>query len=228
MEIQSGVQSDFNGQFKVMGFTHDCTISGAEAGSRTTTVNLYIGPFLPGAEEVLSGATTGFATGFNKVSGFEVTPVTDDMKEMLWGVYRYIRKNNGAIPPWNVTSKITWADMIGHDNTSAERYSELTPSIIQNCEAAAKQLQAIYDKYWSGYPLHISSGWRSTRNNKACSGAPQSKHLIGQAIDFSFYGKYNLNKAFKTMQKVWQGFILYEGTWIHADIRGFKGYANDV
>lgn len=228
MEIQSGVQSDFNGQFKVMGFTHDCTISGAEAGSRTTTVNLYIGPFLPGAEEVLSGATTGFATGFNKVSGFEVTPVTDDMKEMSWGVYRYIRKNNGAIPPWNVTSKITWADMIGHDNTSAERYSELTPSIIQNCEATAKQFQSIYDKHWQGYPLNVSSGWRSQRNNRACGGATNSRHLIGQAIDFSFYGKYSLKNAFKIMQKEWKGFILFEGTWIHADVKGFKGYANDV
>lgn len=72
MEIQSGVQSDFNGQFKVMGFTHDCTISGAEAGSRTTTVNLYIGPFLPGAEETMSG---GISSGFNKVSGYTIEKV---------------------------------------------------------------------------------------------------------------------------------------------------------
>lgn len=72
MEIQSGVQSDFNGQFKVMGFTHDCTISGAEAGTRTTTVNLYIGPFLPGAEETISGST---GSGFNKVNGYTVEKV---------------------------------------------------------------------------------------------------------------------------------------------------------
>lgn len=72
MEIQSGVQSDFNGQFKVMGFTHNCTISGAEAGSRTTTVNLYIGPFLPGAEEFLSGKTE---SNFNKVQGYEISSV---------------------------------------------------------------------------------------------------------------------------------------------------------
>ena len=227
-EIQSGVQPSFNGQYKVMGFTHDCTISGAQAGTRTTNVNLFIGPFLPGAEPSLKGNETGYASGFNKVKNFEVTPVTDTMKEMSWGVYRYIRNNNGKIPPWKVTPNISWREMLGNDNTDAERYAELTPKIIQNCEAAATQLQSIYDKHWKGYPLHISSGWRSQRNNANCGGKPNSKHLIGQAIDFSFYRKYDLNKAYKIMQKEWQGFILFEGSWIHADIRGFKGYANDV
>lgn len=229
LEIKSGVQPIFNGQYKVMGFTHDCLISGSQAGSRTTTVNLYIGPFLPGADQVLAGTATGGAAptgGFNKVKGFEVTPVTDDMKEMSWGVYRYIKNNNGKIPPWRVTANISWAAMIGHDNTDAERYSELTPQILQNCQATARQLQSVYNKYWKGATLIVSSGWRSNRNNRACGGAPNSRHLIGQAIDFNL-GQSRLRNDYAIMQRVWQGFILYEGTWIHADIRGFKGYAND-
>ena len=72
LEIQSGVQSDFNGQYKVMGLTHDCTISGAQAGTRTTTVNLYIGPFLPGAELSLSEEKTN---NFNKIKGEEISTV---------------------------------------------------------------------------------------------------------------------------------------------------------
>lgn len=72
LEIQSGVQSDFNGQYKVMGFSHDCMISGSQAGSRTTTVNLFIGPFLPGAELSLAEEKTN---NFNKVKGEEISTV---------------------------------------------------------------------------------------------------------------------------------------------------------
>lgn len=72
LEIKSGVQDVFNGQYKVMGFTHNCLISGSQAGQRTTTVNLYIGPFLPGAELSL---TDGTNNNFNKVKGEEISTV---------------------------------------------------------------------------------------------------------------------------------------------------------
>lgn len=73
LEIKSAVAPGFNGQFKVVGFTHNCTISGAQAGTRITTVNLYLGPYLPGAQEIISGQTQN---NFNKVKGYEVEPVT--------------------------------------------------------------------------------------------------------------------------------------------------------
>lgn len=72
LEIKSGVSPNFNGQFKVMGFTHNCLISGSQAGQRITTVNLYIGPFLPGAELTLSDGTNN---NFNKVKGEEISTV---------------------------------------------------------------------------------------------------------------------------------------------------------
>ena len=34
-------------QFKVIGFTHDCLMSETQSGNRTTTVDLWIGVFLP-------------------------------------------------------------------------------------------------------------------------------------------------------------------------------------
>ena len=79
-----------SGQYKVMGFTHDCTISGAQAGQRITNVNLYIGPFLPGAEQILSGQTDN---GFNKVKGSDISPVNGDPFN-AHEVWLYIQKNN--------------------------------------------------------------------------------------------------------------------------------------
>lgn len=72
LEIKSGISPIFNGQYKVMGFTHDCTISGNDAGSRVTTVNLFYGAQLPGAEINVSGETQ---YNFNKVKGYEISSV---------------------------------------------------------------------------------------------------------------------------------------------------------
>ena len=81
LEIKSSVAPKFNGQFKVVGFTHNCIISGAQAGTRITTANLYLGPYLPGAQETVAGQD---ARGFNKVKGYEVEPVTLQASIQKW------------------------------------------------------------------------------------------------------------------------------------------------
>lgn len=73
LEIQSSVSPDFNGQYKVLGFTHDCLISGSQAGERITTVNLWIGPLLPGALTALQNGQID--SNFNKVRGFDISSV---------------------------------------------------------------------------------------------------------------------------------------------------------
>lgn len=73
LEIQSSLQPDFNGQFKVVGFTHDLNFGEANAGTRITTANLYIGPLLPNA--TITNTDGEIKNNFNKVKGFEITPV---------------------------------------------------------------------------------------------------------------------------------------------------------
>lgn len=225
LEIKSGVSPNFNGQFKVMGFTHDCTISGAESGSRTTTVNLYIGPFLPGAEEIIAGTTE--KVGFNKVKGMEVVPVNSKLGAQAREVLKYLKQFNGEIPNVRITKNISWKDMLGHNNTNSERKNECTIDILSNCVATATQLQGIYDRYFKGRPLIVTSGWRSKRNNTSCRGKANSKHLFGLAIDFTFGQAKISKKDMYTVQMAWRGYTLNEGTWIHAQMNGTKGYAND-
>lgn len=45
LEIKSEIYTNFNGQFKVIEFTHDCMMSETQAGTRTTLVKLYMGAF---------------------------------------------------------------------------------------------------------------------------------------------------------------------------------------
>lgn len=73
LEIQSSLQPDFNGQFKVVGFTHDLNFGEANSGTRITTANLYIGPLLPNATTTNTDGQV--SSNFNKVKGYKVTPV---------------------------------------------------------------------------------------------------------------------------------------------------------
>lgn len=72
LQIESHIYEklNVNGQYKVLGFTHDCTISGSQGGTRTTTVNLYVGVYLPNSADYV--AQSG---GFVEVKGFDVSPV---------------------------------------------------------------------------------------------------------------------------------------------------------
>lgn len=100
LEIKSNVFSNFNGQYKVMGFTHDLMFSKSQAGTRTTTCDLWVGTQLPNSELSVTGQTTeqktdGTVTGgaapvasnssnFNKVKGEKVTPVNPQPANTKW------------------------------------------------------------------------------------------------------------------------------------------------
>lgn len=73
VEVDSSVSPNFNGQFKLVGFTHNCMIGKSQAGQRTTQLVLWIGPLLPGANIAITGGAA--PVGFNKVKGEQVSPV---------------------------------------------------------------------------------------------------------------------------------------------------------
>lgn len=50
LEIKSGIQSQYDGQYKVLGFTHDCLISPTQAGQRITTIDLWVIPTLANSD----------------------------------------------------------------------------------------------------------------------------------------------------------------------------------
>lgn len=224
LEVKSTIQPQYNGQYKVLGFTHDCLISPTQAGHRITTVDLWIAPLLTSSD--INFTDESISSGYNKVKGENITPGTLKEPNGVREVYLYIQKNGGQVPNTKITKNITWKQMLGNNNTNAERKSECNIGILTNVYYTAQQLQKVYDTYWKGRTLNISSGWRSTRNNRSCGGAPKSQHLYGRAVDFNL-GQANIKKDYAIIKKVWNGFILFEGSWIHADIRGYKGIAND-
>lgn len=220
LEIKSGVSPNFNGQFKVMGFTHDCLISGSQAGQRVTTVNLYIGPFLPGADEVLTGQTS---RGFNKVQGSNISPVSGDPFNAR-EVWLYIQKNNKA-PHTLVTKSIYWDELIKSNSLA---YGKPTLQQVINVSYAANTLQSFININFQGARINVTSGWRSAGYNSTLNGSnPNSEHLYGNAIDFVL-PQYNVSSVFEKVKRLWRGRKKGYKGFIHVDTTVRRGvYAND-
>lgn len=181
-EIKSITASNFNGTYKVCGYSHSGTISGAVAGQRLTRINLLIGAILPCSNYVITG---NLETGFKKVKLEQVNPVASGYGSSVEEVYKYIRENNGQVPARMITNEISWADMIGNNNTSQARLTELTKSKLYNCKTIAEALQRYKNANYPSYKLRVTSGWRSKANNASVRGATGIHgHLYGNAIDF--------------------------------------------
>ena len=215
-EIKSGIASQFDGVFKVCGFTHTGTISGAIAGQRRTQINLLVGALLPNSNYVYTG---NVEKGFKKVKKEEVTEVNQIYGANVEEVYRYLRDTKGKILNKKISPNISWAEMIGNENTDSERYNELTKSILYNCETVALGLQKYRDLYYPQCKLQINSGWRCNRVNSKYGGATGIHgHLYGNAIDFSVIGVNDLTVWKSSLNNYWHnhfGFSLVHKNHIH-------------
>lgn len=231
LEIHSGIFPDFNGQYKVVSFTHDCLISASQAGQRVTTVNLWVGPFLPGANIAVTGTSTESSTPvqFNKVKGEQVSPVATNQPASVQEVYKYLQKNNGAIPNTKITKNISWVEMLGNNNTNAQRKSEVTIAVLSNVYSTAQALQRFLDTYYPGRTVTITSGWRSVANNTNSGGHPKSKHLYGLAVDFNVSGE-SISRLISKLSSAWNGYVKSYPSkkMCHAQLNPGKGRVNDV
>lgn len=93
LEIHSGIEPDYDGQYKVLGFSHDLYFSASTEGQRTTTVELWGGDLLENTPIYVSGDTV--QESFNKVKGEEVQPVIPSKHNANW-----IMPCKGSISSW--------------------------------------------------------------------------------------------------------------------------------
>ena len=223
-EIRSKISPNFNGQFKVIGFNHDCMMSETQGGNRTTTINLWIGVFLPNAS--ITDSNNKPINQFQKVKGTQITPVVGEVPSSARQVYEYIKKHNGKLPNTKCYGNITWYNMLGNDNTDYERLMFCKLEICTNAYYTAKAVYDMVTQNFNGKRPLVSSGWRSVRNNNACGGKPKSRHLYGLACDFIVSGM-SVSQSYPAIRNSWRGFTLNEGTWIHVQIEPKQGIAND-
>lgn len=228
LEIKSNIQPIYNGQYKVLGFTHDCLISPTQAGQRITTVELWIAPLLTASninttnEQVTGGAATVNAL---KVKNEEVTPVTEKEATGVREVYNYIQKN-GKAPHTHITKNIYWDEVVKYPSLS---YGKPTLSELENLYYTSQRLQTFIDKYYPGTKIQINSGWRSKGYNSTLKNAhPNSEHLYGNAIDFKVVGQ-DLEAVYQNIIKYWEGRRYKNGSFgfIHVDRTAQRGIVAD-
>lgn len=82
VQIQSGIAPDFDGYYKVLGFTHDLFFSGSQDGQRITSMELWNGNLLQNTPLYVSGDKV--QTGFNKIKGEENMPVQASNINVNW------------------------------------------------------------------------------------------------------------------------------------------------
>lgn len=240
LEIKSSIAPQYNGQYKVLGFTHDCLISATQAGQRITTVDLWIAPLLTATninisgEEVTGGASP--VVGYNKVKKETVTPGDEELPINIRGVYNYIQKNNKA-PHTQITNNIWWDEVI---KPKPLEYGKPSMEVLTNLYFTATKIQAFRDKYYPGTKITINSGWRPRAYNdtigewKIVNGKrvfvrksdPNSEHIYGNAIDFIIIG-YTTKQVSVNFKNFWKGRWYFEYGFIHADNTKSRGIRAD-
>lgn len=116
-------------------------------------------------------------------------------------------------------SASTEARKMGIDNTpTPEARANLT-------DLADAVLDPLRERY--GYPIHVSSGYRCPRLNKAVGGSPTSQHVKGEAADIYVANKRDKAMLFSMIyyllpfdQLIWEKGDDEAPAWIHVSYRG--------
>lgn len=188
VEIKSSTWPDFDGQYKVIGYTHNCVISGAVGGTRTTTLQLQYVRYLTNSNVNLTGNPEGSQP--SKIINNKAIPVNLPITGDIETVYNYIKNNNGQVPRTAITNRITWYEMFySGKNKPADIKSSITREKLARCKQIAINLTEFINKTYPGKKITILSGYRTPTNNANTEGsAKQSNHVKGMAIDFTIQG----------------------------------------
>lgn len=82
IELHTNIEPDFDGQYKVLGFTHNVHFSASTNGERTTIIDVWYGKNTQNSPLYVSGDKV--QEGFNKVKGEVVTPVEESKVNTNW------------------------------------------------------------------------------------------------------------------------------------------------
>lgn len=217
VEIVSTTQSRFNGQYKIVGLEHNCTISGSTGGTRITRLQVLYIRYLTNSNVNLTGNPSGSNPSF--IINGNAQPINSKITGDVKRIYEEIRRNNGKIPNVRAIGSITWPDLLKHGNKDSEILAELTEGKMANVLAVAERVTNFSRQNFPGKAITITSGWRSTANNARENGVNNSQHLVGKAIDFKISG----TPAYMVFDKakasnMFKGIGKYN-TFTHVDVR---------
>ncbi|MEB3288640.1 MAG: D-Ala-D-Ala carboxypeptidase family metallohydrolase [Leptolyngbya sp.] len=119
----------------------------------------------------------------------------------------------------------TWGEAL-HVNASTGQYRRPTSSeVIYGILRIAQALEAIRKRY--GKPIIINSWYRDPATNAAVGGASQSRHLLGDGVDFVVSGRHPYD-VYADLDRWWgnQGGLASSRSFTHIDARGYRARWN--
>lgn len=121
-----------------------------------------------------------------------------------------------------ITENFSWGEAFIHASEADIRTA--TPEILRNIRIQADAMESIR-KFFGGFPVFITSWYRSSEHNARVGGARHSYHLQGLATDFIVSG---LLPAYvqKKLDNLWLGGLGYGATFTHIDSRGYRARFN--
>ena len=225
VEIQSSTQARFDGQYKLLGFTHKCLISGSESGTRTSVLQLQYIRDLTNSNINLTQNPTGSRP--STVKNNQIEPIDIKVGSDIRSIYEYIKNHNRQVPTGKagkITNRISWKEMIypgGTDNKPQDVKKHITLSALANCKNIAEKLTDFANTYLPNKKLKINSGYRTPENkfNRKKEGKLQaSYHLTGSAIDFKV-DSISLVQLKNIFRKPWRyGIGLHYGWGLHVSL----------
>jgi hypothetical protein len=105
-----------------------------------------------------------------------------------------------------------------HSETAARERIDNTPDadLVDNLRLLAEGLEQV--RMLTGFPLEISSGYRSSELNRRVGGAKSSQHTQGLAADFTcaeFGSPVDIIKAIRDSDIEFDQCILEYAKWVH-------------
>jgi uncharacterized protein YcbK (DUF882 family) len=119
----------------------------------------------------------------------------------------------------------TWGEAL-HVNPSTGQYRRPTSAeVIKGILRIAKAMESIRRRY--GKPIQITSWYRDPAANAAVGGATQSRHLLGDAVDFVVPGRHPYD-VYADLDSWWgsQGGLASSRSFTHIDARGYRARWN--
>jgi uncharacterized protein YcbK (DUF882 family) len=114
----------------------------------------------------------------------------------------------------------TWAEAL-HFNSSGDYRKPNSTAVVNRIKGIAQvmeEIRARYDK-----PIIINSWYRDPVTNAAVGGASQSRHMIGDAVDFVVPG-VACHLVFRDLDRWWgnRGGLASSSVFTHIDMRGYR------
>jgi len=122
--------------------------------------------------------------------------------------------------PIDGSPNFTWAEAL-HVDANGNYRKPASSAVVNNIIAIAQVMQQV--RALLNQPIVINSWYRDPDTNRRIGGASQSRHMVGDAVDFNVPGA-DLKRIYSLLDPWWsvRGGLARGNGFIHIDKRGYR------